>query len=99
MLISDDHLEEQLSQLARELPLDLAEARPMTRCTVCNEALAPATRDEVWERVPPFVYLTHETYARCPDCGRIYWEGSHASRIRGRLARLGESVGIERGRP
>ena len=96
--ISDDHVEEQLGQLVRDAPLDLTEARVLTRCTVCNQVLAPATRDEVWDRVPPFVYLTQETYARCPDCGRVYWEGSHAPRIRERLARLTESAEAARRR-
>ncbi len=96
IFISDDRVERQLGQLLREVPLDLSEARPMTRCTVCNQTLVPATRDEVWERIPPFVYLTHESYARCPDCGRVYWEGSHGPRIRGQLARLIESAGAAR---
>ncbi len=99
IFISGDHVERQLGQLVREFPLDLTQAQPMTRCTVCNQTLVSATRDEVWERVPPFVYLTQENYARCPDCARVYWEGSHAPRIRRRLARLRESAGAERRRP
>ncbi len=88
LLIEDDGVEDQLGQLARDAPLDLAAARPMTRCTVCNHALVAASRDEVWARVPPFVYLSQEKYARCPSCARVYWEGSHAARIRARLERL-----------
>jgi len=88
IFIDEDHGEEQLAQLVRDAPLDLGEAPALTRCTVCNEPLAPATRDEVWDRLPPFVYLTHETYARCVGCGRVYWEGTHAPRIRRTLARL-----------
>ena len=88
IFIHDDHVERQLEQLLRDAPLDLEAARPLTRCTVCNQPLLPAARDEVWDRVPPFVYLTNEEYSRCPDCGRIYWQGTHAPRIRRRLARL-----------
>ena len=91
ILISHDHVEQQLSQLLREAPLDLAQAQPLTRCTVCNHPLHPAARDEVWNRIPPFVYLTTETYARCSHCGRVYWEGTHAPRIRRRLAALSQS--------
>ena len=93
ILISEDRVEVQLAQLVRDVPLDLSEARALTRCTVCNATLAPATRDQVWDRVPPFVYLTHETYARCPGCGRVYWEGTHAPRIRRTLARLVRDTG------
>jgi hypothetical protein len=87
IFINHDHLEDQLAQVVAETPLDLSQARPLTRCTVCNQTLLPATRDEVWDRLPPFVYLTHEIYARCPGCDRVYWEGTHAPRLRARLAR------------
>ncbi len=97
VLIESDHVSEQLNQVVREIPLDLRDAQPLTRCTVCNEPLVPAARNDVWERVPPFVYLTNETYARCPGCGRVYWEGTHAPRIRAELARLSRSADETRG--
>jgi uncharacterized protein with PIN domain len=97
ILVKDDHVAEQLNQVVEEAPLDLSEARPLSRCTVCNEALAPATRDEVWDRIPPFVYLTNEAYARCPGCGRVYWEGTHAARIQAERARLASRVRGDRG--
>ena len=96
ILIEDDHVEQQVAQLVRDVPLDLDDARPLTRCTVCNQILVSATRDEVWDRVPPFVYLTNEAYARCPECGRVYWEGTHAPRIRRQLARLSRSHEADR---
>lgn len=92
ILVSSDHIAEQLAYVIKQVPLDLSEARPLTRCTVCNETLLPATRDDVWDRVPPFVYLTNETYAHCPGCRRVYWEGTHAPRIRAELARLERAV-------
>jgi len=85
VFVEDDHLDDQLRQLVGDGALHLAEARPMTRCTVCNQLLVPAGRGEVWDRVPPFIYLTNEHYAQCRDCGRVYWEGTHALRIRRRL--------------
>ncbi|MBN1458011.1 MAG: Mut7-C RNAse domain-containing protein [Armatimonadetes bacterium] len=92
IFVDSDHVSAQLAQVVAEAPLGLAEARPLTRCTVCNGGLVPARRDEVWDRIPPYVYLTHETYAHCPDCGRVYWEGTHAPRIRRELARLSQSA-------
>jgi uncharacterized protein with PIN domain len=88
IFIQDDHVGEQLPQVVREAPLDLGEARPLTRCTACSGALRPAARGEVWERIPPFIYLTQEQYAVCPDCGRVYWEGTHVARLREKLAEL-----------
>jgi uncharacterized protein with PIN domain len=93
VFVDDDDVEGQLGQLARERVIDLGEAQPMTRCTVCNNGLVPATRSQVWRRVPPFVYLSHERYGCCSKCARVYWEGSHALRIRGQLARLLRQAG------
>jgi uncharacterized protein with PIN domain len=88
IFIGHDSAERQLQQVAQETPLDLSQARPLTRCTMCNTELVCATRDEVWDRVPPFVYLTHESFSRCPGCHRVYWEGTHVGRMRACLARL-----------
>jgi hypothetical protein len=88
IFVASDHLPEQLEQLARDVPLHLTQARPFTRCIVCNQALLPVTRDQVWRDIPPFIYLTNESYARCPDCGRVYWEGSHASHMQEGLSKL-----------
>jgi hypothetical protein len=88
LLINDDHVDNQLKQLVQELPLDLSQAWPMTRCTVCNQPLTPATRDEVWDRIPPFIYLTQVQFAMCQECGRVYWEGTHVARMRARLGEL-----------
>jgi uncharacterized protein with PIN domain len=96
--IESNFIEEQLAQVVRDLPLDMAEAQPLTRCTVCNQALVRATRDQVWRDIPPFIYLTNETYARCPDCRRVYWEGSHARRMHDTLVTLSASARIDRRR-
>ncbi len=37
---------------------------------------------EVAERVPPYVRRTQSRYSECPDCGRIYWAGTHWQRMR-----------------
>ncbi len=88
IFVKDDRLEDQLRQVAEETPLDLSQARPLTRCLVCNHLLEPAPRETVRARVPPYVYATQDHFMRCPSCRRIYWRGTHAGRIQERLARL-----------
>jgi len=56
--------------------------RPLTRCSECNLVLVPTTRDAVADRVPPHALESSEVFSRCPGCERVYWEGSHAARIR-----------------
>jgi uncharacterized protein with PIN domain len=86
ILIRDDDVTKQLRQVFSELGLELKEA--MTRCIVCNcelESRVPAT---VEDRVPPYVRRTQSRYSECPDCGRIYWAGTHWQRMREVLAGL-----------
>jgi uncharacterized protein with PIN domain len=34
------------------------------------------------------VFELHDAFTRCPDCHRIYWEGSHTHRARARIERI-----------
>ena len=88
IFIEHDNPEQQLQQVVRETPLDLSQARPLTRCTMCNTELVCATRDEVWDQVPPFIYLTHESFARCPGCRASDWRARMSGACAARLARL-----------
>jgi uncharacterized protein with PIN domain len=57
------------------------EARPLTRCSECNEPLTPIDRGEARDFVPPNVYETHREFLRCSRCERIYWKGSHVIKM------------------
>ena len=68
---------------------DLASSiRVLTRCSECNRTLDRATRSDVSGRVPARVQELHTVFSECRGCGRVYWEGTHAARIRA----LAESV-------
>lgn len=57
-------------------------ARPFTRCLECNAPLEVVTEgEEALARIPPRVRRTFDDYRRCPDCGRMYWKGSHYRRL------------------
>ncbi len=62
--------------------------RLFTRCTVCNGVLEPVERRTVEDSVPRRVLQREDDFARCPDCGRVYWEGSHTRRMRAVLERV-----------
>lgn len=62
-------------------------AAPFSRCLVCNGALRPATPDEAAALVPPASRGLPGPVSRCPECGRVYWEGSHTRRMREALSR------------
>ena len=80
ILIRDDDVTKQLRQVFAELGLELKEA--LTRCIECNSELESRMPATVAERVPPYVRRTQSRYSECPECGRIYWAGTHWQRMR-----------------
>lgn len=81
LLVEADETLEQLREVvdAFELP------RPdelFTRCRECNEVLEAVELKAVEDRVPERVLAGSPAVARCPGCGRVYWEGSHTERMR-----------------
>jgi uncharacterized protein with PIN domain len=88
LLIQSDYSDVQVSEVAGALGLRLAPVRALTRCIECNGVLEPREKEEVRDRVPPYTYATQEQFIGCPDCGKIYWAGTHVGPILDRLRRL-----------
>jgi uncharacterized protein with PIN domain len=76
ILIESSEPERQMRQLLSTLDL-VAQSKPFTLCLECNRPLESRTREEIAERVPPYVYKTQTQYMECPACRRIYWQGTH----------------------
>lgn len=68
--------EEQIRQLIEAYKLK-TDFKPFSLCIECNRALEKRTREQVKDRVPPYVFKTEDSYMECPACHRIYWRGSH----------------------
>jgi uncharacterized protein with PIN domain len=84
LLASDDPLE-QLREVGARFGLD--DAAAFSRCTHCNAPLEPVTAEDAGDAVPPAVRAENRPLAKCPGCGRVYWEGSHTRRMRETLER------------
>jgi stage II sporulation protein D len=93
ILLASQNLDEQLDQVLTQLKLR-GLVLPFTLCSICNVRLEDRTREQVKGNVPFYVYQTSNRFAQCPQCGRIYWEGTHWERMRQRLRRLGVWIGI-----
>jgi uncharacterized protein len=69
---------------------------PWTRCTACNGPLAPAPKADVAEQLKPGTRRTYESFARCSDCGRVYWRGAHGRRLQAAIDDAIQIVGTAR---
>ena len=85
LLVASDAPLEQLRQVveAHAIP---APRELFTRCLLCNVALRDATAEES-AAVPPSARTLPGPVRRCPACGRTYWPGSHARRMRAAIER------------
>jgi uncharacterized protein with PIN domain len=91
IFIEDDTLDEQILQLIRERQLQPVGL--FTRCLECNRVLDSVERASIVDRVPPYVYETQSRFRSCPECGRVYWPGTHGDDVRQRIARWIPSSG------
>jgi uncharacterized protein with PIN domain len=85
VFLDSEILERQLAQLASLYRLP---AKPLTRCSDCNTPLQEASRDSVQDKVPPYVFRTAPAFSVCPECGHVYWQGTHYKRIAERWREL-----------
>jgi hypothetical protein len=87
--VRSDDPETQLREVVERL--DLAErSEPLRRCLDCNGLIESVDREAVWSSLEPLTRRYYDAFYRCPDCGKIYWEGSHVAHMSGAIRRLVE---------
>jgi uncharacterized protein len=79
--------EQQTLEVIRRLDLG-EQLAPLTRCVRCNGRLATVSKDQVVDDLEPLTRRYYDEFSRCPDCGRIYWAGSHYKRLISLVDRL-----------
>jgi uncharacterized protein with PIN domain len=60
----------------------------LARCLICNDVLAEVPREGVRERVPRYVFETQSQFKSCPNCGKVYWAGTHRQSVLRTLEKL-----------
>ena len=87
LLIKSPSYEEQLKQVITHYNIDY-KSGIFTRCLVCNSLLVSIEKEKIKDRVPPYVYSTQDEFDICPQCGRIYWSGTHRVKMLGMLGEI-----------
>ena len=75
---TDKH--QQLREVVRKFDL-YSQFRSFTRCMTCNAELVPKSRQEIPNLIQPGILELYEDYYFCPDCVKVYWQGSHFKRM------------------
>jgi len=85
LVVSDDVFE-QLRELVKMFDIGTEEAA-LSRCVSCNSEIREVGKDEVRDHVPDYVFRTAPRFYRCDGCSKIYWSGTHVSKIREKIAK------------
>ena len=87
-VVKDNDPKLQLREVVKSFGLRELDDAIFSRCLNCNHPLDEVRREEVREEVPEYIYQTQREFHRCKDCGKIYWPGSHAVRMRQQLKEI-----------
>jgi uncharacterized protein with PIN domain len=87
-MVNNDDPKIQLCEVVKGLRLAESDSAMFSRCLNCNRPLAAVRREEVREEVPDYIYQRQKEFHRCSDCGKVYWHGSHALRMRQQLRKI-----------
>ena len=85
LFIKSEDWQPQVRQVLKAFHLQ-DQVNPYSRCIQCNEKLKPLSRSKARNLVTPFVYQKSDSFALCPECGRVYWKGTHLSDMENKIA-------------
>lgn len=58
---------------------------PFSRCLECGNKLKRISREKVKSKLPDHCFELKMKFYYCPDCNKIYWQGSHFERMTGQI--------------
>jgi uncharacterized protein with PIN domain len=86
--IREDNPSFQLRELVQKRLISLDEANLFSRCLLCNALLNGIPRKEAEGKVPDFIFSNQKEFFRCPQCQKIYWQGSHKENMQRKVEEL-----------
>jgi uncharacterized protein with PIN domain len=79
--IQSNDVMKQVRQVIDDFQIHHRHLRILTICANCNHLLSQIGGNDVRGYVPDYILMHHEKLMTCNKCRRIYWPGSHVSRI------------------
>jgi uncharacterized protein with PIN domain len=75
-LVRADLPQDQVVEVLRRFDL-AAQAKLYSRCSLCNGILEEVKKEDILEKLEPLTMKYFHQFKRCPQCGQVYWKGSH----------------------
>ncbi|MBI5207722.1 MAG: Mut7-C RNAse domain-containing protein [Candidatus Firestonebacteria bacterium] len=84
ILLQSQQIDNEIKELKQFLP-EISCAQSFSRCIECNNLLIKLIKNKLENNVPPYVFSTHDDFAYCKNCGKIYWKGTHVENMKKRF--------------
>jgi uncharacterized protein len=62
------------------------------RCSKCNGILINVSKDMIREKVKEGVYNNYKVFFECKSCSKVYWVGTHITKIQSWINKLNETL-------
>ena len=90
--LTEDDPRLQLKRLVQTGHISFDPENILSRCLLCNSLIEGIPKEEAEGKVPDFIFYQQKVFLRCPQCRRIYWEGSHPRRMQKGIEELFERI-------
>ena len=72
---------ERLAALSKAFGIKLKLDPNTSRCPKCNTRIKSINKNLILQSVPSATARFFEEFWKCPECGKIYWQGAHWRKI------------------
>jgi uncharacterized protein len=86
-LVRSPDLREQSREVVQRFDF-LTRIKPFSRCARCNGMIQSVTKADIQDRLPPKTRELHDEFFQCDTCRRVYWKGSHVTRLEAEIHNL-----------
>lgn len=72
---------ERLAEIARRYGVSLSIDMDKSNCPVCNTKLVATPKEKLSGELEKNTFAYYDKFWKCPNCGKIYWQGAHWKQI------------------
>lgn len=76
---------ERIAELAKRYQIPIEIDLALSRCPKCNAKLASVPKETIAGQVEENTLAQYSEFWRCLNCGAVYWQGAHWTKIRATL--------------
>jgi uncharacterized protein with PIN domain len=81
LLVEGQSGAERLAAISKVFGITLKLDPTTSRCPKCNTPIKSINKNLILQSIPPATARVFDEFWKCPECGKIYWQGAHWRKI------------------